>query len=124
VNACKTCPYFLIIPVFVLERLFTAPLAAGELTAFPEDNGELVPGFVCVAPIVFPEEPRLRALAVLGVFEPPMPFAVLPPESEPLEALPEEEPPDVCANEEDETSAKQVKRPMTENFIAFLKVQN
>ena len=30
----------------------------------------------------------------------------------------------ICANEDDETSAKQVKRPMTENFIAFLKVRN
>jgi hypothetical protein len=82
-------------PVSVLERLFTALLAAGVSTALPEDDGVLVPGLVCGAPIVFPEEPRLRALAVLGVFEPPVPFAVLPPEIEPADEPPVEDPPDV-----------------------------
>ena len=106
-------------PVSVLERLFTALLAAGVLTAFPEDVGVFVVGLVCVAPIVFPEEPRLRAFAVLGVFEPPVPLAVLAPESEPLDGPPVEEPPDICANEGDEISAKQVARPTAENFMAF-----
>jgi hypothetical protein len=109
-------------PVSVLERLFTALLAAGVLTAFPEDNGVLELGLVCGAPIVFPEDPRLRALAVLGVLKPPVPFAVLPPEVEPPAVAPVEEPPDVCANEGEVISAKQVTRPMAENFMAFLRI--
>jgi hypothetical protein len=109
-------------PVSVLERLFTALLAAGVLTAFPEDDGVLELGLVCGVPIVFPEDPRLRALAVLGVFEPPVPFAVLPPEIEPPDVAPVEEPPDVCANEGEVMSAKQVTRPIAENFMAFLRV--
>ena len=75
-------PYFLRMPVSVMERLFTAFLAAGVVTSFPEDAGELVLGLVLMPPITFPEEPRLRALSVAGVFDPPVPLVVLPVESE------------------------------------------
>jgi hypothetical protein len=93
-------------PVSVLERLLTALSAAGLLTSFPEDDGVLVSGLVLMPPIVLPDEPRLRALSVAGVFEPPMPFVVLL-EADPPELPPEDPPPDVCAKEGDVINARQ-----------------
>ena len=107
------------IPVSVLERLFTALLAAGVSTAFPEDNGVLVLGVVGIAPIMFPEDPRLSAFAVLGVFEPPVPFTVLPLDVEaPDVPPPEEEPPDVCPKDAEVTHAKKMARVAVESFMA------
>lgn len=103
-------------PVSVLERLLTALFAAGLLTSFPEDVGVFVPGLVLMPPIVFPDEPRFRALSVAGVFDPPVPLVARPLESEPPDA-PVEEPPDICANEGDVISAIQVTMPAAESFI-------
>jgi len=104
--------------VSVLERLFTALLAAGVLTSLPEDAGLLALGLVLMPPIAFPEEPRFTALSVAGVFEPPVPLVALPLESDPLDALPvEDPPPDICANEGDVISARQVTRRMDLSFI-------
>lgn len=108
--------YFLRIPVSVFERLLMALLAAGVSTAFPDDEGILVFGLVCVAPKLFPEDPRRRALSVWGVFE--ALFAV-PPESEPLDEAPPDEPPDVCANEVGAISKKQAATQTAENLMAF-----
>ena len=106
-------------PVSVVERLFTALLAAGVLTSFPEDAGELVLGLVLIPPITFPEEPRLRALLVAGVFDPPpVPLVVLPVESELPDAPLVEEPPDIWANADDVISAMHVTKPIAETFIS------
>ncbi|MES2193781.1 MAG: hypothetical protein V4517_05160 [Pseudomonadota bacterium] len=103
-------------PVSVLERLLTALSAAGLLTSFPEDDGVLVSGLVLMPPIVLPDEPRLRALSVAGVFEPPVPFVVLL-EADPAELPPEDAPPDVCAKEGVVTSASEEMKPIARNFM-------
>jgi hypothetical protein len=116
-------------PVSVLERLLTALFAAGLLTSFPDDAGVLVSGFVLMPPIVFPDEPRLIALSVAGVFEPPVPLVfpppvplmVLPLESDPPDEPPlEEPPPDICATEGDVINAKQETRQTAKNFIGVV----
>ena len=105
-------------PVSVVERLFTALLAAGVVTSFPEDAGELVLGLVLIPPIAFPEEPRLRALSVAGVFDPPVPLVVLPVESELPDAPLVEDPPDICANAGEVINTMHVTKPMAETFIS------
>jgi hypothetical protein len=106
------------IPVSVVERLLTALFAAGVLTAFPDDKGVLEGlGLVCVAPIVFPEEPRFRALDVLGPVEPPVPLTELPLEREP--PAPVEAPLDICAEVGDVSAKTQKIMPIADNFISF-----
>jgi hypothetical protein len=99
--------YFFRTPVSVLLRLFTAPFAAGVLTA--ADDGPVL-GLVWFAPRLFPVVPWFRALDVLEPGAPPVPLIVAPFESEvPAEllaapelaappALPPEAAPEVCAH--------------------------
>ncbi len=103
----------------VLDRLFTAALAAGVFTSFPEDAGVLVLGLVLIPPIVFPEEPRFKALSVAGVFEPPVPLVVLTLEGELAEPL-EDPPPDVWASEGDAITARHATMLSVVRFTVFL----
>ena len=72
-------------PVSVFPRLFTALLAAGVFTAFPDDPGLFVLGLVCIAPILVPVVPPFNALDVLGPGDPPVPLTMLLPEAAPLD---------------------------------------
>jgi hypothetical protein len=112
----------LMMPVSVLERLFTALFAAGVLTAFPDDRGVFELGLVGVAPLVFLDEPRLRALDVFGPVEPPVPLTVLPPEREPPAPAPVEDPLDIWAKVGDVMSAKQQTTAIAENFMLVSQV--
>jgi hypothetical protein len=98
--------YFLRIPVSVLLRLCVALLAAGVSTALPCDDGAGPAPPVCGAPRLLPVVPRLRAFAVLGPGDPPVPLIVLPFESDdpaapPAPVAPVDEPaevaPELCA---------------------------
>jgi len=89
-------------PGSVFPKLCAAAIAAGVLTAFPEDEG-----LVCGDPKLFPDVPWLRAFEVLDPGAPPVPLMVLPFETVDLRApvaglellAPADTPPVLCDSE-------------------------
>ena len=72
-----------------------AAFAAGVSTALPCDAGAEPAPLVCGAPRLLPVVPLLRAFAVLGPGDPPVPLIVLPFESVDPDPLAPDDPADV-----------------------------